>query len=142
MSVKQLSLFSLDGNSKECSNQFDLPFHIAFCHPLYLSLPDHVHDLVALQGSPRRLEREKAHPRLRQAFNEPVILLDQIVEIFHLSQFTVCGKVPFRLKPIEGFGVGCVFVNSDDARCHGMSCGKGCEKELSSCLCISCWVED
>jgi hypothetical protein len=37
-------LLSLYSDSKESGNQFDLPFHIAFCHPLYLSLPDHEHD--------------------------------------------------------------------------------------------------
>lgn len=85
--VDVIPICVLDSNSKECSNQFDLPFHIAFCHPLYMSLPYHAHDLVALQGSPRRLEREKAHPRLRQAFDEAMVLLNEIVEIFHLPQF-------------------------------------------------------
>jgi hypothetical protein len=56
---------------------------------LYLPFAQHVHDLVSLQGSPRGLERKKAHPRLGQAFDEPMVLFDQVVEIFHLPQFHV-----------------------------------------------------
>jgi hypothetical protein len=122
-------LLRLDSSSKESGDQFDLSFHIAFYHPLYLALPDHVHDLEPLQGPPRGLEGKETHPWLRQTFDEPVILLDEIVEVFHLSQFTVCGKRLLCLKHIEGFGIGGVFVDVDHARCHRMSSSKGCQKE-------------
>jgi hypothetical protein len=56
MSVVCLFLFSLGNNSKESGDQCGLPLYISFVHPLHLPFPDHVHHLVSLQYSPRRLE--------------------------------------------------------------------------------------
>ena len=84
MSVKRLCLFGLESHSKELSDQYNLPFHISFFHPMHLSLPNHVHCLKSLECSQRRFEGEKAHLWFGQAFDEPMILLDEIVEIFYL----------------------------------------------------------
>jgi len=75
----------LDCYPKQLGNQCHLASHISFFHPLQVSFPDHVHHLEALYGSPGRQIREKAHPWLRQAFDEPMILFDQIVEVFHAA---------------------------------------------------------
>ncbi len=70
LSVECLSLFSLGSDSKQRGDPCNLPSHVSFCHPLQLSLPEHIHDLKSLESSPRRLQREKAHPRLCQALTK------------------------------------------------------------------------
>jgi len=49
-------------------------------------------------GSPRSLERKEAHPKLYKPFQEAVILFDEVVEIFALSQFTRLWHDPFRFQ--------------------------------------------
>jgi hypothetical protein len=43
---------------------------------------------VPLQGAPCRLQGEKAHSWLDQAFDEAVVLLHHVVEVLDLPQFT------------------------------------------------------
>jgi hypothetical protein len=52
---------------------------------MHLTISDHVHRFIAMQGSPRGLEREEAHPELNQPLHEAMVLLDKIVEVFTLS---------------------------------------------------------
>ena len=66
-STEPLPGFRLGDRSKPSGNQGHLASHIPFVHALYLPFPSHVHHLKSLECSPRCLEREKAHPRLRQA---------------------------------------------------------------------------
>jgi hypothetical protein len=47
-----------------------------------LSLPDHMHRLVAPQGSPGRLEREEPETCFDQTFDKSMVLLDQVIEVF------------------------------------------------------------
>ena len=49
-----------------------------------LSLADHCHCLESCQRSPRRSEPAEAEPRPDQALDAPVILLNDVVEIFEL----------------------------------------------------------
>jgi len=116
MSVKWLGLFSLGGSFEELSDQCGLPFHISFCHALHLSLSDHVHDLEPLQRAPRRFEREKAHPWLRQTFDEPMILLDEIVEVLYLPQLDRFWKYSGGFELSNSLGIGRIFIHIDHAR--------------------------
>ena len=50
-----------------------------------MPFPNHVHHLVPLQRSPRRLEGKEAQSWLDQSFDEAMILLDQVVEILDLA---------------------------------------------------------
>jgi len=118
-------------------DECDLPFHITFCHALQLSFAYHVHHLESLSCSPCCLKREKAHPWLRQAFDKPMILFDQIVEIFDLPQFAVFGDVSLRFEFCECFGRGCVFVHVDHPWFVGRRGGERFEKELLGGLRIS-----
>src|SRR6266567_5310118 len=81
MSREWLILFSLGKHSKQLGNQCNLTWDVSFVHPLHLSLPDHVHGLESLQCSPCSQIREEAHSRFRQAFDEAMILFNQIVEV-------------------------------------------------------------
>jgi hypothetical protein len=49
-----------------------------------LTFPDHRHRLKTCQRSPRRSETAEAKPRPDQALDAPMILLDNIIQIFAL----------------------------------------------------------
>ena len=82
------SWLSLGGHSKQARDERNLPPDVPLRYALHLPFPNHVHDLVPLQHSPRRFKREKAQPWLDESFDEAVILLDQVVELLHLAEFT------------------------------------------------------
>ena len=51
-----------------------------------LSLPHHRHSLETRQRLPRRTETAEAEPRSDKALDTPVVLLDDVVEVFALPQ--------------------------------------------------------
>jgi len=61
-----------------------------------------------------------------------VILFDQVVEIFVLSEFTRSDTIPCCLQFLYGLWVGCIFVDGDDARYHWMG---GSERFREKALC-------
>ena len=85
-----------------------------------LTFPEHVHRFISLQRSPRRLERKEAHLEFDEPFNEAVSLLDEVVEVLPLPQFTSVWHDPFRFQLLESFRIGRVFINRDDARSAAM----------------------
>src|SRR5450432_1246418 len=104
---------------------------------MHLSFPHHIHCLVSLQGPPSCLERKEAHPWFNQSFDETVVLFDQVIEIFALSEFARSGKVPSCFHFFEGFWIGCVFINRNDTGSHRVASMKRfCEKTLG-CLGIA-----
>jgi hypothetical protein len=117
MRMESLCLFSSGYHSKEFVDQRNLASNVSFVHPLHLPFPDHVHDRVSLQGSLRCLEGEKAHSRLRQAFDEAMILFDQIVEVFHLPQFHAFRQNSIGSELSNGFGIRGILIDVDHARC-------------------------
>ena len=62
-----------------------------------LSLPDHMHRLVAPQGSPGRWERAEPQPHLDQSFDESMVLLDYVVQIFDRSKLASFGQLALSL---------------------------------------------
>ncbi len=78
----------LGGQPQQAVNELDLG-RDSTC--LNLSLPNHVHRLVAPQGSPGRLVREKPQPRFHPPFDEPVVLLDQVVQALHWPELAPLG---------------------------------------------------
>jgi hypothetical protein len=60
----------------------NLPCDVPFFHPMHLSLPNHVHALVALQCPACGLEGKEPHPWLNHPLDEAMVLLDQVVEVF------------------------------------------------------------
>jgi len=63
---------------------------------------------------------KKPIPSLINRQDEAVILLDQVVEIVTLPQFTSIWQDPFRFQLLERFRIGCVLINRDDARSAAM----------------------
>ena len=54
---------------------------IRTAHPPRLPLPDHVHGLVSLDRSPRRVECTKALLGLHSSFDRSMILLQDVVQV-------------------------------------------------------------
>jgi hypothetical protein len=63
-----------------------------------------VHGFISLQGSPRGLERKEAHPELDEPFHEAMILLDEVVEVFALTQCTGLGTIPSSCNWLKALG--------------------------------------
>src|SRR5258708_1030239 len=66
-----------------------------------------------------------------------MVLLDEIIEILPLPEFTRAWHDPFRFQFLERFWIGRVFINGDDSRSAGMSRSKRFREEASGCLSIS-----
>ncbi len=81
-----LLLFGLDSYSKQAGDEGDLPRNVPLGHSLHLPFAHHVHHLKSLQCSPRCLGGEEAHPRLRQPFDEAMVLFDQVIQVFDLPK--------------------------------------------------------
>jgi hypothetical protein len=62
-----------------------LSANVAFPDSFNLALPDHICDLIPSNGPPRRIETEEAKSGIDSAFDESVILLDDVIEVLTLS---------------------------------------------------------
>jgi len=114
-------LFRLSGHSKQPGNELGLASVRSFVHPLYLPLPNHVHGLVPLQRAPGRCKRKEPESWLDETLEKAVVLFDDVVEIFHLPQFTAEWKDTLGFHLTQGFGIGGVFVDGNHAGDHRMS---------------------
>ena len=85
MDVSARFLARLGCHSKQTGNEPGLMSAVSFAYPVHLPLPNHVHHFVPLQCSPRRLKGEKAQSWPDQSFDEAVVLLHEVVEIFDRS---------------------------------------------------------
>ena len=62
-------------------DELNLSPHIRTAHPPRLPLPDHVHGLVALDRSPRRLKLTKPLLGFHASFDRSMILLQNVVQV-------------------------------------------------------------
>ena len=73
------------------TNESDLPLDVAFAYALNLSFSEDVHCLVPTDCPQPRVETRKPETGIDSTFDEPVALLDEVVEIFTLSQLRDTG---------------------------------------------------
>ncbi len=116
MGTKFLFSSSLGRYSKQAGGKGNLPHDVPFCYAAHLPFPHHIHDLVALQGSPRALEGKEAHPWFDQPLEKAMVLLDQVVEVFDLPEFYGFGEYSGGFEISNGFGIGSILINIDHAR--------------------------
>ena len=75
-------MFSLGRHSKQPGDTGHLPSAVAFVHPMHLSLAHQVHRFIALERSSCRLEGKEAYPWFDHPFDEPMILPNQVIQVF------------------------------------------------------------
>ena len=62
-------------------DELNLSPNLRTAHPLRLPLPDHVHCLISLDRSPRRVEFTKALLGFHSSFDRSMILLQDVVQV-------------------------------------------------------------
>src|SRR5713101_7802345 len=88
---------SSGGQFEELVDELNLTPNISSAHPPNLPFPQHVHRLITLNGSLRRLEFSEPLLGIHPAFDRSVILLQDIVQVLHRSVRTTAPKYPFLL---------------------------------------------
>src|SRR5262245_55643901 len=106
----------LGSNPEQACHESDLPPNILSFHSLNLSFPDHIHCLIALDCPTRCVETGKPEPGIDSSFNEPMVLLDDIIEIFALSELRGHGEHAFLLQLLDGRWIGVAPIDVDDPR--------------------------
>ena len=113
--VQSQKLSGLGSDSKELIEQTDLSANVAVVYAFHLSFSHHIHRLVACQYPLCRVEREETQSGPSAAFDKAVVLLDQVIEIFDLPQFDRRGKDSSGFEVCNGFGIGRILIDIDDA---------------------------
>src|ERR1700677_388249 len=83
-----------------------------------LPLSDHRHSLETRQRSPRRSEAAEAEARASQALDAPVVLLNDIVEVFALSQTGAAPEFAISFHVRNGPWIGGILIDRERARVH------------------------
>src|SRR3954451_17064499 len=76
----------LRSDLEQPGNEGSLRRHVAPADTADLSLPDHRHHLVTGERAARGREPAEAQSRSDQALDAPMILLDDVVQVFHVAQ--------------------------------------------------------
>jgi hypothetical protein len=87
---------------EEAGKEFGLSSHIVPFDPRYLPLSDHRHCLKSRHCSSRRLETAEAKPWPGQPFDASMILLDDVIEVFDLTQFAHSDEAGQGFRPQAG----------------------------------------
>ncbi len=122
-------LLSLSRHSKQAGDEGDLPSDVSFAYPSDLSLANHVHDLVSLQRSSCCFKRKEAHPGLDKPFDEAMVLLDQVIQVFDLPQFDTLRKDSGGFELCNRLGIRRVLIDVDHAgsRLSGVGISRNCK---------------
>ena len=101
---------------EELLDESDLTEDISSTHPPNLPLPHHVHRLITLNRSLRRLEFSEPLLGVHPTFDRSVILLENVVQVLYGSVPTAAAKDPFLLYVGDGRAVDRGHVRIDDTR--------------------------
>ena len=85
------------GYLEELVDELNLLPNFRTAHPPRVTLPDHVHGLISLGRSPRRVEFTKALLRLYASFDRPMILLQDVVQVLDRSVVATASQYSFLL---------------------------------------------
>jgi len=72
--------------------------------------------LITLDCSTCRFKTEKPESGIDTSFDEPMVLLNQVVEIFSLSQLSAAGEGPLPLQLRDRRGIGSILIDVDHSR--------------------------
>src|SRR4029077_14227184 len=94
-----------------------------------LSLPHHRHRFETRQSSPRGMETAEAEPRPDKALDTPVVLLDDVVEVFALPQTGAVRYVTVAFHICARYGIGRILVDGEGSRIGDMRLRDGLAKQ-------------
>jgi len=80
--------FSLGGNIEEALHKSLLPLNVTFAYSLNLPFSHHMHRLITLDCSTCRSKTEEPESGIDAPFDEPMVLLDEVVQMVTLSQLS------------------------------------------------------
>ena len=118
---RQESDWSSRPGSASCSHleqlvdELNLSPNIRTAHPPRLPLPDHVHCLVSLDRSARRVEFTKALLGLHSSFDRSMILLQDIVQVLDRPVATTASQNSFFFHSWNRRAVEACLIGVDDA---------------------------
>ena len=101
---------------EEFVDELNLTPNIRSAHPPNLPLPQHVHRLITLNGSLRRLEFSEPLLGVHPPFDGSVVLLENVVQILYRSMPATAAKYSFLLYVGDGRAVDRCQVRIDDPR--------------------------
>src|SRR5712691_1345891 len=93
---------SSGGQFEELVDELNLTPNISSAHPPNLPLPQHVHSLITLNGSLRRLEFSEPLLGVHPAFDRSVVLLQNVVQVLYGSVPATAAKCPLLLDGGDG----------------------------------------
>jgi hypothetical protein len=108
--------FSLGGNLEEALHKSHLPLNAAFAYSFNLPFSHHMHRLITPDCSTCRLKTEETEPGIDAPFDEPMVLLDEVVEIFTLSKLSAVGECSFFLQLLDHRRIGLILIDVDHSR--------------------------
>jgi hypothetical protein len=80
------SVFRSRGDVEEAGDEIRLTFDVMAVYPANLPLADHRHGLETGQRSARRSQAPEAKPGSDKTVDTPVILLDDVIQVFAFPQ--------------------------------------------------------
>lgn len=107
---------SLGGQPEQLVDDTVLCEDILLGDPLDLAFAEHVYGFIALDRPLRRGKRSKPQPMVDAAFDKPMILFHDIIQILILSESAGFWDGPLLLKNLERWGVRRIVFDGDDTR--------------------------
>src|SRR5437764_9154751 len=105
---------NLRSNAEDCVDELPLRYSIALGEPADLTFADCMHRLVALDGAACAFRRTEAEACRNSLLDEPVVLLDDVVQIWRPSAATAATEFTGLLEFGNCTGVRGMAIDVDD----------------------------
>ena len=105
--------WELRGHAKNDVDELALRYSIALSEPADLTFADDAHRLVTLDRSPGTLHRSEPEARCNPLLDEPVVLLDDVIQIGRRSAMTASTEFTGLLQLGDCAGISWMPVDSD-----------------------------
>src|SRR5215471_8775675 len=111
-----LCRWELRSDAEDCMDKLALRDSVALSNPAYLTLADRMHCLVGFDRSACTFYRSESKARRDPLLDEPMVLLDDVVQIGRRPAATATTKFAGLLQVGDRAGVGWMSVDVDHSR--------------------------